>query len=723
MFLHSDDDTATPRKRAPGFKLRPNCDPLAAGDRLLLRAQLLGHPPPKITWLKDGVEVTSNDRIRVYQEDKIHCLEIESVGSGDAGRYSIVAKNGLGRQIHNVMVKVGDAVGNAHAEFKAETLGELKFSMKKDPLAATPSIPSVHYSPKSVPPPKTRKTYQPVEVAKVELAKPAPVKHEPTPSDTNSETEADQNTLDVKDEPDSAIEPEVVVSLVIDDISQHTSASDTKYTEVSDLENINLELHHSTSSADSTDHTELSDEESPEPSLPPSVEPVTEIEHASEPDVYVSDDIPAEIGNGPTLIKALSDMEAELDDYVMLQCEFEDADDIVWNLNGLDLPPGTVVRQIGPLSKIRIRNVTKDDYGTYTAIATNPRGSTETKCELRTIYLEESEAKISPDPGYATTSPPETTDEKVSSWKAVSSPPSLSSLDDQSFKEGDKLVLEVKISATGEFQVEWLCNDQIFQADADNLTIIEIEPTLSRLILDDVNEDDSGTYCVRVKNQDGMAEQHCNVTIDKAQAPPQFILVPDEVDCFLNESTVIQVQAQNVAKAFWLSDERVDAEVNGTDCVVKIQVTNETKPSGLFVISGPGGEIQRSIALNIQVQTKIPSFIERLHETTVEEGETISLSCVYDGVPQPTVEWFFNGATLDETGDTLTIQNCKLSQAGKYAVKISNEAGSDKSMAMVEVNKKPLPPKFLNSPSDRDYDRGCTVELQCFVGGCPEPKS
>ena len=195
------------------------------------------------------------------------------------------------------------------------------------------------------------------------------------------------------------------------------------------------------------------------------------------------------------------------------------------------------------------------------------------------------------------------------------------------------------------------------------------------------------------------------------------------MECYIGESTVIQAQVENATAGFWLADERVIAEVNGRECLVKLDVTKTTKTSGILVISGPGGEIQRSIALNVQIPQKSPFFTERLHETTAEEGDEILLTCAFDGVPTPEIQWCFNDEILETSGDTLKISNCKLSNSGKYSAKISSEAGTDKSTAIVEINKKSLPPKILNSPPDGEYEQGASVDLQCFVGGHPDPKS
>ena len=96
----------------------------------------------------------------------------------------MVAKNTLGRQIHNVVVKVGEHVGNVNGDAPSQALGELSFKVKSDiPPNAIPATPGMLFTPKPAATPKTRK-YGSFEPVKLE-----PVKQE-QPSDTNSETEA-----------------------------------------------------------------------------------------------------------------------------------------------------------------------------------------------------------------------------------------------------------------------------------------------------------------------------------------------------------------------------------------------------------------------------------------------------------------------------------------------------------------------------------------------------
>ena len=204
-------------------------------------------------------------------------------------------------------------------------------------------------------------------------------------------------------------------------------------------------------------------------------------------------------------------------------------------------------------------------------------------------------------------------------------------------------------------------------------------------------------------------------------------MIPDEIEAFVGESAIVQVQGKFFSSAYLLfesSMEKIPASLEGDEAVVRLNVTKSTPSEAIFVLVSENDiEEKRPIFFNIQIRPKAPMFTERLHETAVEEGDLLELNVEFIGHPKPVVEWTFNGEILDQTGSKLSIPNAKTINAGKYAAKISNDLGTEKSQAIVEVMKKSLPPKFLNSPNDGEFDENSSFELACFVGGHPNPKS
>lgn len=63
---------------------------------LILECEAGGHPPPSLTWLKDGVPVRDGASVRVLEQGKK--LEIPSAAVSDSGHYICVATSIAGEK-------------------------------------------------------------------------------------------------------------------------------------------------------------------------------------------------------------------------------------------------------------------------------------------------------------------------------------------------------------------------------------------------------------------------------------------------------------------------------------------------------------------------------------------------------------------------------------------------------------------------------------------------
>lgn len=71
---------------------------------LTLECEAAGHPPPSLTWLKDGVPVHHGDSVRLLEQGRK--LEILSASISDSGRYICVATSIAGEKEVKYDVKV-----------------------------------------------------------------------------------------------------------------------------------------------------------------------------------------------------------------------------------------------------------------------------------------------------------------------------------------------------------------------------------------------------------------------------------------------------------------------------------------------------------------------------------------------------------------------------------------------------------------------------------------
>ena len=85
----------------------------------------------------------------------------------------------------------------------------------------------------------------------------------------------------------------------------------------------------------------------------------------------------------------------------------------------------------------------------------------------------------------------------------------------------------------------------------------------------------------------------------------------------------------------------------------------------------------------------------------VLEGGTAMFNCSLEGVPQPSVNWLFNGASLSSgdkyaimstaTFSSLTISNVSPDDEGSYTCNATNDRGSDSMSGNLQVLSKFIP--------------------------------
>lgn len=89
----------------------PNERKVVLSKPLILECEAGGHPPPSLTWLKDGVPVRDAESVRVLEQGSK--IEILSATVSDSGRYVCVATSIAGEKEVKYDVKVLGTTRNA----------------------------------------------------------------------------------------------------------------------------------------------------------------------------------------------------------------------------------------------------------------------------------------------------------------------------------------------------------------------------------------------------------------------------------------------------------------------------------------------------------------------------------------------------------------------------------------------------------------------------------
>lgn len=144
-----------------------------------------------------------------------------------------------------------------------------------------------------------------------------------------------------------------------------------------------------------------------------------------------------------------------------------------------------------------------------------------------------------------------------------------------------------------------------------------------------------------------------------------------------------------------------------TEYVLAITDSNDADRNGIPDFSDP---------------TAVPPVVTtQPRATSATTGQSVSLSVVATGATS--YQWTKNGVDIaGATAATVTIQSAQLSDAGTYAVKITNAAGTTTSTAVaLTISAAPTPPAFSVQPTPLTVARGQTVVLNVDVTGSPAP--
>ncbi|PVD38929.1 hypothetical protein C0Q70_01554 [Pomacea canaliculata] len=119
----------------------------------------------------------------------------------------------------------------------------------------------------------------------------------------------------------------------------------------------------------------------------------------------------------------------------------------------------------------------------------------------------------------------------------------------------------------------------------------------------------------------------------------------------------------------------------------------------------------------------LPRVIER------DFSETVILPCTAQGVPQPTLHWYFNGWSISPVvrperytlypNGTLEIRNLDLPDAGKYQCFARNPAGETYKAVWLKVNS--APPQITKAPENLTKVESSDARFYCQVTGAPAP--
>lgn len=79
------------------------------GSTAFLKATVTGHPPPTVTWTKDGKELVADSNILITEEGDLRRVTVRKMSKNEAGKYEIKVKNSAGEVSSTAIVSIGES--------------------------------------------------------------------------------------------------------------------------------------------------------------------------------------------------------------------------------------------------------------------------------------------------------------------------------------------------------------------------------------------------------------------------------------------------------------------------------------------------------------------------------------------------------------------------------------------------------------------------------------
>ncbi|KAM4696629.1 hemicentin-2 [Rhinophrynus dorsalis] len=346
---------------------------------------------------------------------------------------------------------------------------------------------------------------------------------------------------------------------------------------------------------------------------------------------------------------------------------------------------------------LQIERAQSSDSGEYRCVASNTAGSTELRYSLQ-VYVP---ARI------------------------------VSVMELATFLVNEQVWLECNATGVPEPTLMWLKDQVPVSTASARLQILE----QGRLLfLSAAQATDSGVYTCVAVNPAGEESRDTELQV---YVPPSILGEELNSTVTINEPILLECQSNAIPPPVisWLKDgrpllQRPGVKVTENGRYLQIDQV-QLRDAGRYTCeaSNDAGRSEKHFNVIIWVP---PSFPESpAPHVSVIEGHSVSLTCECQGVPPPILTWTRNGSPLETEDSELTpvtaggrmlqIGKVQVSDEGSYTCECSNEAGSSKQEYWLEVYALPVIAGSSPIPKQVTVTRNTQLTMDCVVSGKPTP--
>ncbi|KAJ4429601.1 hypothetical protein ANN_21787, partial [Periplaneta americana] len=335
-----------------------------------------------------------------------------------------------------------------------------------------------------------------------------------------------------------------------------------------------------------------------------------------------------------------------------------------------------IITSEGTVRKLVIKKVTLEDQTDYSCVAVNVKTTSKLKVEI------------------IETAPRINVDVLKKEYKV---------------KKGEDVTIEVKYTSTPTPNDEWFVNGKLVKK-SKRITQTLTEASAS-LTIKKVEEEDVGSYTIRLSNNCGEASAELTLILMEPPSQPGIPEVIEVTDTTVTlhwkapdsdgNSPIINyiLEYHDKSDFTWIKVNENFSIVETTHKVVnlehnmeymfKVTALNEVGPS-------PPSHNTRYIKISAPVAAEPPTIQEPLKSVVCGLKQTITLSCVIGGVPEPEIKWTKDGRSFKNKSMTYENRIAKYvitetteKSAGTYSCQARNDAGEAETSCQLKIQESP----------------------------------
>ncbi|XP_067145351.1 LOW QUALITY PROTEIN: obscurin-like [Centruroides vittatus] len=721
-----------PVESKPAFvkKLKPT--DLIIGQPGKLEAKVSGEPKPKITWLKNGEEVSLGDHVTAKQEpDGTVALVFDCVSPDDVGTFSIMAVNDSGDAMSTAQINAKPPPGEKPKfiqDLKATQLqdgqaGRLQIKVSGEP---TPSIkwfkdgneilPSNHYTIME----------EPDGTVNLLIDKVGPEdagKYSVVVSNDKGEARSEAPVTTIS--PVTGKKPELLVELKSVNVTEgeplrleaKISGEPSSVKWLRNGEEIPVDERVSAQSQPDGTFCLVVNKALPQDGGKYSIVATNALGKAYSSSLVEVKAIPKE---KPQILGTLEPLVVKKGETGKLTAKvLGENPQVKWMKDDKEVVPSDrikVMKEEDGTVALVIDNMTSEDAGKYSLVAANPHGENRSSAPISVTHP----------PCFVKTLKP---------LKVV---------------EGYPAQIQVQVVGIPTPGVKWLRNNTEVKADDDRISIVSDDEGNASLLIKKALPEDEGDYKCVASNTSGDSDSEASLTVrgrskgGETESVPMVVSPLKDVTVKEGEPMVLETQISGfpIPEVVWYcndqplhASESVLPTFDGEKAVLEIK-ESVAKHAGTFEcrLKNPLGETSSKGNVKV-VERQAPRFVQRFYDAQINVEQPTKLSCRVRGDPPLEVTWYCNGELIQpgikydtqQDGETCTLTFCdpNVRDGGIYECRVKNAAGEDVNSARVTFSEKPEKgeaPLFLKKIGDAEALEGMTVKFTACIAGTPQPE-